>query len=408
VFEISLRNKVVAYFRSQPKVEIAICRALNELDKHYLGSEITHISETILYEKDPAKYGIEKYLQEIVLEHQKNGIDPLSAGNIDSLVQKFLYEFESCSSMQRRSDGYQFYFFYNIALQVAVQLNQLSKGCGEFNFLPKYFIANTLRKEEQDPFYLLNGTLFLPEANRQKRRLLEFFYAAIEKMVSEAKLNEVKGFCEWIYNRDFFWNFRDVSVHNPRMKSGILYRTATLTYFQDEPKFSGLLNQACFKTVIDLRADKEVHESSYSDASLQKFKYVRTPLDSWNQPDWFKRDHHQGTNEEIAYRFFAIGCRVEIKTAIEAILAEKDGSVAIHCFAGKDRTGIFISLLHLLIETPIEFIQADYLASEVDVKLHRLDLVLDIVHEKGGIESYLLWCGLLLTQISELRMRLLK
>ncbi len=92
---------------------------------------------------------------------------------------------------------------------------------------------------------------------------------------------------------------------------------------------------------------------------------------------------------------------------MEAILNEQSGSVAIHCFAGKDRTGIFISLLHLLADTPIETINADYLASEVDVKLHRLNLVLDIINEKGGIENYLQWCGLSVNQISLLKQKLL-
>ena len=92
---------------------------------------------------------------------------------------------------------------------------------------------------------------------------------------------------------------------------------------------------------------------------------------------------------------------------MEAILNEETGSVAIHCFAGKDRTGIFISMLHLLAQTPIEFIYADYLASEVDVNISRLNLVLDIINEKGGIEPYLTSCGLSEIQISKLKQKLL-
>ncbi|MBK6964952.1 MAG: tyrosine-protein phosphatase [Bacteroidales bacterium] len=91
---------------------------------------------------------------------------------------------------------------------------------------------------------------------------------------------------------------------------------------------------------------------------------------------------------------------------MEAILNEQSGSVAIHCFAGKDRTGIFISLFHLLADSPIETIHNDYLASEVDVKLSRLNLVLDIINEKGGIENYLLFCGLSQNQINLLKRRL--
>ena len=226
-------------------------------------------------------------------------------------------------------------------------------------------------------------------------------------MVTDEKLNELKKFFEWIYNRDFLWNFRDISLHNPNIKSGRIYRTATMTIFQNEDRFDDLLNEKKISTVIDLRADKEIQEMPYSEQTLSKFNYVKAQLDPWNQPDWFKENHHHGTDEEIAYRFFAIGCNDIIKKAMEAILNEKEGSVAIHCFAGKDRTGIFISMLHLLAETPTEIINADYLASEVDVKLHRLNLVLDIIEQHGGIQPYLLSCGLTVNQISDLRQKLL-
>jgi len=405
--EVAMRNKVVAYFKSQPKIEFAICTNISEIDRNYLGSEITDFSQTVLFQRVPQLYDIGSYLAQLIRDYNNNKTEQQKEKQITDLVDKFIYEFESCSGMHRRSDGYQFYFFYNIALQVAIQLNHLSKGHSKFNFLPKYFIANILTKEEQETFYNLKGTLFLPEANHQKRKLLDFFYAAIETLVTPEKLEEVKQFCEWLYNRDFLWNFRDISTHNSKIKSGRIYRTATMTLFQNENRFDELLNEKQIKTVIDLRADKEIEELPYHEQTLSKFKYIKAQLDPWNQPEWFKEKHHQGTNEEIAYRFFAIGCNDQIKNAMEAIINEESGSVAVHCFAGKDRTGIFISMLHLLADTPMEIIYADYLASEVDVKISRLNLVLDIINEKGGIEPYLLSCGLTDNQISKLKQKLL-
>ncbi len=405
IIEVTMRNKVVAYFKYQPKIEFAICTNLSEINRNYIGSEITNIVETVLYEKQPARHDIIRYLHRIVKEHKENCKS--SVKMIADLTDKFVYEFESCSCMHRRSDGYQFYFFYNIALQIAIQLNHFSKGYTKFNFLPKYFIANVLTKEEQEIFYELKGTLFLPDANQQKRKLLDFFYSAIKTLVTPENLNDTKRFCEWIYNRDFLWNFRDISTHNAKIKSGRIFRTATMTLFQDEDRFNELLKEKNIKTVIDLRADKEIDEKPYSEQTLTKFKYIKAQLDPWNQPDWFKQNHNQGTNEEIAYRFFAIGCNDKIKHALEAIIDEDSGSVAIHCFAGKDRTGIFISILHLLVDTPKEFIYADYLASEVDVSLTRLNLVLDIISNSGGIEPYLISCGISENQILKLKEKLL-
>lgn len=167
-----------------------------------------------------------------------------------------------------------------------------------------------------------------------------------------------------------------------------------------------MLKNKQIKTIIDLRADREIDEHPYTKETQNKFNYVRTPFDPWNQPDWFKEKHHYGTNDEIAYRFFGIGCKEKIKAALEAIINEEKAT-AVHCFAGKDRTGIFISFLHLLVDTPLETIYADYLASEVDVKPYRLEMVLNIVNEKGGIVPYLIECGLKETQVEQLKKKLL-
>jgi predicted nucleotidyltransferase len=407
ICSVNIRNKVVVYFKSNPKIEFAICKNLSDIDKNYLGSAITNIRETILFEKCPLKYKIETYLQNLVFECDKSKTEENNKKYISNLIDKFVYEFESCSNMHRRSDGYQFYFFYNCALQVAVQLHHLSKGNVKYNFLPKYFMANILTKTEQESFYSLKGTLSLPEANMQKRKLLDFFYSAIKELVISSQLNEVIRFCEWIFNRDFFWNFRDISTYNPKIKSGIIYRTATLALFQNENRFHELLKDKKIRTIIDLRSDREIEDIPYQAQTLLQFKYIKAQFDPWNQPEWFKESHRHGNDEEIAYRFFAIGCNDKIKSAMNAIIDEENGSVAIHCFAGKDRTGIFISMLHLLVESPIEIIHADYLASEVDVKLYRLNIVLNIIEEEGGIIPYLLFCGLTLNQILKLKQKIL-
>lgn len=406
ISEISLRNKVVIYFSSQPKIEISICKSVDEIDRNYLGSEITNVEQTILFANKNWKGKIENYLNKIIEKRNSEKTESNNQKNIWELVDKFLYEFENCSTMHCRSDAFQFYFFYNIALQATVQLKHLQIGETKYNFLPKCFVANTLTEEERKMFYELKGTLFLPEANTQKRKLLDFFYSSIETLVSKEKQAELKQFLEFIYERDFFWNFRDVSTHNPKIKSGVVYRTATMSIFQKENRFEELLNNKRIKTIVDLRADREIDELPYNANTLSKINYIKAQFDPWNQPEWFMEKYHYGTNEEIAYRFFGMGCKDKLKIAIEAIINEENAS-AVHCFAGKDRTGIFISLLHLLVDSPLETIYADYLASEVDVKPYRLKMVLDIINEKGGIVPYLIDCGLQEIQVEQLKKKLL-
>lgn len=399
---IELRSKIVAYFEKTTKLEFNICRNIQEIDKYFLGSEISEYKDCILYDK---KHFLQKYLQEILNQKQNN---PLDIGKLyTQTVNKFMYDFEQFSLYHRRSDAYKTYFHYNLALNDCLQLLQLNRKETQFLYLPNnkdYFNG----KEGSERLKRLAGTLYLPEVNRLKRELLNFFYEIVENqnITDDLDIEQIKSFLEWVFERDFFWNFRDISTLNPKIKSGIIYRAATMSIFQNESLFEKLLNSKRIKTIVDLRADREIDESPYNETTLSKINYVKAQLDPWNQPKWFKDKYHYGTNEEIAYRFFVLGCKKQIKKALEAIINEEN-AIVVHCFAGKDRTGIFISLLHLLVDTPLEIIYADYLASEVDVKPYQLEMVLNIIKEHGGIEPYLIDCGLKQTQIEQLKNKLL-
>lgn len=400
---IELRNKIVIYFNDAPKLEFGICYDTESIKRDFLGSEITIIEDIILFERNPKTTKIEAYLKHLITLKRSIEIDKHS---INDLIDKFVYEFESCSSKHGRSDGYQFYYFYNIAFHLAVQLHYLAKGKKEYYFLPKNFMTAELSTAEQANFRELSGTVFLPEANKRKRALLDFFYKAVESLVSHHKYKELKEFCEWIYKRDFFWNFRDSNLYNPKIKNMFIYRTSTLSLFQNTKQLDDLLKEHNIKTIIDLRADKEIERIPYSQDRIKSLKYVKAQFDPWDQPEWFKEKHNEGSNHEIAYRFFAMGCKVSVKKVFETILEHEEGSIAIHCHAGKDRTGILFSMLHLLLESSGENLTADYLASEMDVTMDKLNIALDVIENEGGISHYLESCGLTKAQISNLKDKL--
>lgn len=56
--------------------------------------------------------------------------------------------------------------------------------------------------------------------------------------------------------------------------------------------------------------------------------------------------------------------RDEIRELLEVMAEPKNYPLMIHCTQGKDRTGLCIMLLLLLLNTPLQAISADYLASE--------------------------------------------
>ena len=400
---IELRNKIVIYFNDAPKLEFGICCETESINRDFLGSEITTVEDIILFERDPKATKIEAYLKHLITLKKNIKIDEHS---INELIDKFVYEFESCSSKHGRSDGYQFYYFYNIAFHLAVQLNYLAKGKKKYYFLPKNFMTAELSSEDQTNFRKLSGTVFLPEANKRKRALLNFFYNAVVILVPHDKYEELKEFCEWIYKRDYFWNFRDSNLYNPKIKKSLVYRTSALSLFQNTVQLDDLLKDHNIKTIIDLRADREIEQIPYSEDLIKNVKYLKAQFDPWNQPEWFKEKHNEGSNHEIAYRFFTMGCKVSVKKVFETILEHEEGAIAIHCHAGKDRTGILFSMLHLLLESSEENVTVDYLASEMDVTMDKLNIALDVIENQGGISDYLKSCGLTTDQISNLKDKL--
>jgi len=202
-------------------------------------------------------------------------------------------------------------------------------------------------------------------------------------------------------------NFRDISKYNPKIKKGVIFRSSALSLIKNNDKLKKTLKQHNINTIIDLRADREIKDCDYGTKQKLNYEIVNAPFDPWNQSIEFQNTHNTGTNAEIAYKFFSIECKSSIKKVIETILNSKD-AVNIHCHAGKDRTGIVISLLHLLSGADENVVFSDYLASKMDTKKSYLQILLNIVKKTGGIEKYLQTCELTTKQINELKIKLCK
>lgn len=201
-------------------------------------------------------------------------------------------------------------------------------------------------------------------------------------------------------------NFRDISTFNPLFKKGKIFRTSTLSLFPKEQDFQAFLQAKNITQIIDLRAEREVWGNPYSLQNLVYFQYIHAPFDPWAQSLEFQNTHNTGTNAEIAYHFFMLECQNSIKKVME-ILAENEGATAIHCYAGKDRTGIIAILLHLLVGAEYDTILQDYLASEMDTSEKLFQIVWKEIENKGGIYGYLQSCNLSLTQIQSLKEKLI-
>lgn len=400
VFYIKLRNKIAVYFENIPKIEIAVLYKIEDFKRNYHGSNIPAdlISTTILFDKTDT---INDFLQPLsVLKHKLNKEQIIS-----DLIDKFVYEFESCSYNHSRSDAYKFYFFYNIAFHTAVQLKYLSKGKTQFYFLPKNFaVKNFTDKEQRENFYELAGSTYLRDGNTKKRKLLDFFYSSVE-LLKYSDLDNVKTVLEKLFERDFFWNFRDISKFNPKAKQKNIFRTSSPTSYQKDKFLLKYFQDNNVKTIIDLRAEREITKNPYQNNFIQNYKYVKAPFDPWNQPEWFKNTQHYGTDTEIAYRFFVMACKKEVNKIFETIIETK-GAVVIHCLAGKDRTGFVILLINMLLETPYKTMLTDYLASELDAEEAKFKIYYNNILKEGGIVKYLSSCGLNEDKLNTIKQRL--
>ena len=64
--EESQRKKVAVYFKPQAKTEFTICFVSADINRSYLGSEISYIAKAIHYEKNPLRTQIRNYKAELV------------------------------------------------------------------------------------------------------------------------------------------------------------------------------------------------------------------------------------------------------------------------------------------------------------------------------------------------------
>ncbi|WP_066631088.1 tyrosine-protein phosphatase [Labilibacter marinus] len=204
-------------------------------------------------------------------------------------------------------------------------------------------------------------------------------------------------------------NFRDASKYVSTIKPKMIFRTSSLTKYQDVSSALGVIRSNKIKTVIDLRAEREVNADSYSESFSHEFYCINFPLDPWNQPEWFveetKTIYSNFSNAEKAYYFFIKCCQYQIRAVLETI-SVSEYPVAIHCVAGKDRTGLITILIGMLVGSGYEELLVDYLQSEQDTDEYKFRIFYDYIMGVGGIEEYLSHSGISKDVITTLKQKL--
>lgn len=161
---------------------------------------------------------------------------------------------------------------------------------------------------------------------------------------------------------------------------GVLYRSNQLGYMTDlgRERFLDLK----IRTVVDFRMVSQVDALPDPAVVMETAAYHHFPILI-----------EGGTSEEI-YLNIINKCSDSLAQAFILLADPQNYPFLCHCVVGKDRTGVFIALVHQLLGVSRDDSMADYLlsasiSSAFYVDANWLNTVFSIVDEEGGIETFL-------------------
>jgi protein tyrosine/serine phosphatase len=239
---------------------------------------------------------------------------------------------------------------------------------------------------------------------------------------------------------DGCFNVRDLggleTASGGRTRPGMVVRADNVRRLKDAGWQAAL--DHVVRRVVDLRFENEVPGEPDAHAAVE---VVIVPLRTGHDPEASRAFEQALLESDDLASVFAAGYIRMLEDLEERIgraaaaIAETppDDAVVVHCFAGKDRTGIVVALLLSLAGVPDEIIAADYAASdpgvaalstpwfesardETELEIRRrvstspyatMMAVLAWLHESaGGAEGYLRSAGVTDAQLDALRARL--
>jgi protein tyrosine/serine phosphatase len=188
------------------------------------------------------------------------------------------------------------------------------------------------------------------------------------------------------------------------------------------------------RTIVDLRRHDELERDPPLDLPVE---VVHVPLeDSYHeelQELWRREGDHDARLYETYVRMTEL-LAPNFGRAVETVADAPDGAVVVHCFAGKDRTGLTCAMLLRLAGVGVADIAADYGLSadnirpiidpwaaaavdeqERDLRLRigssppqvMADVLAELERRHGGIDGYLLDAGAAPDALERVRARLL-
>jgi protein-tyrosine phosphatase len=122
------------------------------------------------------------------------------------------------------------------------------------------------------------------------------------------------------------------------------------------------------RTIVDLRR----HDERIRDEPLElPVDQIHIPLDDWHHEEihelWRGEDDDEA-GVQAAYELMTERLAPNFARAVESIAGAAPGGVVVHCYAGKDRTGLTCAMLLRLAGVSVDDIAADYGLSSENIR----------------------------------------
>lgn len=195
-------------------------------------------------------------------------------------------------------------------------------------------------------------------------------------------------------------NGRDVgglpSSDGRRIRSGALLRSDSHSRLTADG--IAAVRAVGISRILDLRWTRETEQepSPFADDPV----YSNVPL--------IAELAEQGTTMPDAYRSMLDNNQRQITDVLTRIVDAPPGPLAVHCSAGRDRTGVLVALALSVAGVPPTSIAADYALTDGCSGDTILRTLTHLDNQHGGVHAYLLAGGASHAQLRQVRNRLLE
>lgn len=322
---------------------------------------------------------------------------------LDFHLSRFQLSLQAGSRFHAAGDGFRAQREFQIAFESVARLAYLLAGARGFVYAPRRLLQTVLPEPLRAPFRAWVNPADCALQYATKSGLVRLLESVLEHygVQAEARIS----FCKAVLARDRFWNLRDsAELVDPRLRRGVVFRGASPHHQGADPEYATWLRDRNVVLRVDFRAP---HEHLRDPAVLLELPALFAPIDPWSH---FAKDDplHLGANSrEASYRFSALGCPKVLRSLVTAVISSP-GAILVHCYAGRDRTGVMVALLQLAVGADRRGIINGFSLHADAEDTTNLSRVLDYLDSVGGIHSVFERAGVTQDEFAALRERLVE